>query len=296
MSGGGGGDDESQVSEVRLPDWLKEESDDIVDQARRIAARPYQSYQGQTVAPLNADTLRAYEQLRAMPGARGQMQAAADKVANLPATAQGYLDPYLAQVEQAAVGNVQRQGQLALNNLRGQARNVGAFGGSRQAVAEGVTQAETARQAGELSNQIRSQGWNTALAQALQGATSEAQLAQAAQQAGITQAGALERAGAAQQAQQQAELGDLYRRWLEERNYPLQQLQTRLAGVSGVPYGTSQYTGLPGAGGPTAAGVLGGAAGGAMTGAAIGSYWPGYGTAIGAVAGGLLGAGSAYYG
>jgi hypothetical protein len=292
MSGGGGGDD--QKTEIKLPGWLEDAAERASDWSEYAAGRPYQQYGGQTVAGLTPDQLAAYEQIRGMTGAQGQIQGAANKVADLPTTAQGYLDPYLAQVEQAAVGNVQRQGALALNNISAQARNVGAFGGSRQAVQEGVTAAETARQAGELSNQIRSQGWNTAMAQALQGSMSEAQLAQAAQQAGIAQAGVLERAGAAQQVQQQGELTDAYRRWLEEWQYPTQQLQLRLAGVSGVPYGTSQYTGL--GGGPTTAGVLGGAAGGAMTGAYIGSAWPGYGTAIGAVAGGLLGGAGAYYG
>ena len=291
MSGGGDG---GEKTELELPNWLEDESARIVRLSRKIGQRPYEAYEGQTVAGLSPDQLRAYEQLRAMTGAAGRIQGAADKVANLPATAQAFLDPYLANVEAAAVGNVERQGQLALNNLRGQARNVGAFGGSRQAVQEAVTQGEIARQAGELSNQIRSAGWNTATTQALNAATSEAQLAQAAQQAGIVQAGALERAGAAQQAQEQALLSDAYRRWLEEWNYPLQRLQVRLAGVSGVPSGTTQYTGL-GGGGPTPAGVLGSAAGGAMSGAYMGSQvYPGWGTAIGAVAGGLLGAGSAY--
>ena len=295
MSGGGGAAE--QQSQTQMPEYMRDASKAAVQFSERIAQRGYRGYGGQTVAGLTPDQLAAFEMLRQMPGAQGQIQGAANKVANLPQTAAAFFDPYAAAVEAAAVGNVNREGQLALNNLRAQSRNVGAFGGSRQGVLEGTQMAETARRAGELSNEIRSQAYNTSMQQALNAAQLESQLAAAAQQAGIGQAEVLGRSGAAQQTQAQTQLNDQYRRWLEEWNYPLEQLKIRLSGVSGVPFGQTSTSGLLGGGKTGGWGsAAAGAAGGAATGAAIGSVFPGYGTAIGAGVGALAGGLGGYYG
>ena len=94
--------------------------------------------------------------------------------------------------------------------------------------------------------------------------------------------------GSAQQNQQQSILNALTGQWYEQQQYPYQQLQTLLAGLGGVPYGSTTYTqgtGTQAQQKNVAAGVLGGAA----SGAAAGSVVPGIGNAIGAVLGGILG-------
>ena len=74
-----------------------------------------------------------------------------------------YMSPYTQSVIDAGQADIERQRQMASNTLGAQAEAAGAFGGSRQAVQEGVLAGEALRQAGALSAQQRQQGFNTAL-------------------------------------------------------------------------------------------------------------------------------------
>ena len=74
-----------------------------------------------------------------------------------------YMNPYTQQVIERGQADIERQRQLASENLAAQAQRAGAFGGSRQAVQEGVLAGEALRQAGALSAQQRQQAFQTAL-------------------------------------------------------------------------------------------------------------------------------------
>ena len=74
-----------------------------------------------------------------------------------------YMSPYTQNVIEAGQADIERQRQLASNQLGAQAQAAGAFGGSRQAVQEGVLAGEALRQAGQLSAQQRQQAFSQAL-------------------------------------------------------------------------------------------------------------------------------------
>jgi hypothetical protein len=97
-----------------------------------------------------------------------------------------YMNPYIQNVENAALSRLEGATQQAINRLGDQAVAARAFGGSRQGIAEGVALGEATRSAGELSANLRSQGYNqaAALLQADQQRAMQAQLAN--QQAGLT--------------------------------------------------------------------------------------------------------------
>lgn len=50
-----------------------------------------------------------------------------------------YMDPYLQQVANTSLSNLNRQNQIALSNVGSQAETQGAYGGARQGIAEGET-------------------------------------------------------------------------------------------------------------------------------------------------------------
>jgi hypothetical protein len=90
-----------------------------------------------------------------------------------PATAQqvgqnatSLMSPYSQAVIQPALQLGQQQLAQNLQQIGGQANNVGAFGGSRQGVAEGVANAQEALGAAQLGGNLLQQGWNTALSPA----------------------------------------------------------------------------------------------------------------------------------
>lgn len=74
-----------------------------------------------------------------------------------------YMNPYTNQVINRGQQDIERQRQMASNALGAEATAAGAFGGSRQAVQEGVLAGEAARAAGDLSAQQRQAGFNQAL-------------------------------------------------------------------------------------------------------------------------------------
>ena len=140
-----------------------------------------------------------------------------------------------------------------------------AFGGSRQGVQQGVTNAAALKQAAETAANLRMQGYGQA-----------AQLAQQARQIGRQGAMDVMGLGGARQQFSQQQLDAL-------RNIGLERLGISQAGVSlnlpnlGMTQSTPLYQNR-------AAGALGGALGGAQLG-----QMAGFGGAGGAILGGLLG-------
>ena len=91
-----------------------------------------------------------------------------------PSSAQAFMDPYQQQVTQQALAELDRQGQMAQNQLAGQATKAGVFGGSRF----GVQQAEL----GKNLQDIKSRRIFEDLSRNYQQAQSAAMGAQEAQQ------------------------------------------------------------------------------------------------------------------
>jgi hypothetical protein len=220
--------------------------------------------------------------------------------ANLGMTGPGsigsYMNPYTSQVRQNALADLESSRQMAIQQTGERATQARAFGGSRQGVAEALTNQGFARQAGTLGTQLNENAFNNAVQ--LQAADlARQQAAQAAnQQAGLQ--GAQVRLSGAQQlgslaAQQQAlRLGGAQavmgaggaRQALDQqqmdaiRNIGLQRLGVVQTSLGAAPANLGGTVSTPTYSNP-AAGALGGAlAGGQM----FGPY--------GAIAGGLLGA------
>jgi hypothetical protein len=116
------------------------------------------------------------------------------------ANMQQYMNPYTEQVIQRGEADIARQREQAMNQLGAQATAAGAFGGSRQGVAEGVAMGEYGRMAGDFAARQRQQAFQQAQQaaqydigqeqqRALQQANLQQQAALANQQAGLAGAG-----------------------------------------------------------------------------------------------------------
>lgn len=202
-----------------------------------------------------------------------------------------YQNPYEQQVVQAALGDVELARQRAGLSDRAAATAAKAFGGSRQGVAEALTNEAALRNASSTAANLRSAGFNTAaqLGQSdanrmLQGAGLRlnaagqiGNLAAQQQNLGIAGSQAVMNAEAQRQALEQAKLD-------AARNLSLERLGISQAAIGLQPAKLGEtksepiYTN-------TGASILGGALGGAKLGGMIGTGNAGYG----ALAGGLLG-------
>jgi hypothetical protein len=213
-----------------------------------------------------------------------------------PGTIGSYMNPYTESVRTNALADLESARRAAIQQTGERATQAKAFGGSRQGVAEALTNQGFAKQAANLGTTLNEQAFNQAMAmqQADIGRRSAADLAN--QQAGLQ--GAAYRSSAAGQlgglaAQQQAlRLGGAQavmgaggaRQALEQqqmdaiRNIGLQRLGVVQSALGAQPANLGMSSSTPTYSNP-ASGALGGAlAGGQM----FGPY--------GAVAGGILGA------
>ena len=99
-----------------------------------------------------------------------------------------YMNPYAQQVIDTSMADLERQRQMQQNQLGQQASAAGAFGGSRQGIAEAETNRAFAEKGGLLAAQLRQQGFNTALGASQQDVANQMQAALANQSAGANAA------------------------------------------------------------------------------------------------------------
>ena len=219
-----------------------------------------------------------------------------------PGSISSYMNPYTESVRTNALADLESARRAAIQQTGERATQARAFGGSRQGVAEALTNQGFAKQAANLGTTLNEQAFNQAMAmqQADIGRRSAADIAN--QQAGLQ--GAQLRLGGASQlgnlaAQQQAlRLGGAQavmgaggaRQALDQqqmdaiRNIGLQRLGVVQSSLGAQPANLGMVATTP-----YSQNVGAGALGGALAGAQLGSVVPGIGTAIGAIGGGVLG-------
>lgn len=213
-----------------------------------------------------------------------------------PGTIGSYMNPFSEMVKKNALADLESSRQTAIQQMGERANAAKAFGGSRQGVAESLTNLGFAKQAGNLGATLNEQAFNQAMAaqQADIGRMSAADIAN--QQAGLQ--GAQLRLGGASQlgnlaAQQQAlRLGGAQavmgaggaRQALDQqqmdaiRNIGLQRLGVVQTSLGAQPANLGMVTQTPYSQNPVS-----GALGGALAGSKIAGPY-------GAIAGGILGA------
>jgi len=269
--GGGGGKSQTQssgssnqVSQVILPPWVDKAGQENVAEAGRIAALPYQGYEGTVVPEFDQ---RTTDTLQWMLDNAGTYQSQYDEAGNATRALQArgdvqagdlkkYMNPYTDEVERRAIANAERSGQLAQRKLEAQAGQAKAFGGSRQAIQQAVQGAETTRGIGDLSAQIRERAYDagTKAQQADWGrqfknvdtgmalSKQQAELAKAAQQGLTSDYFQMLSGGKMLEDKSREQLEETYRKFAEKRDYPKEGLALRLSALGMTPYGRTEIT------------------------------------------------------
>lgn len=174
-----------------------------------------------------------------------------------------FQNPYEQAVVQQTMRDIEEQRQMGQLAEAQRATAARAFGGSRQGVAQALTNEAALREAGRTSAALRASGYGQA-----------AQLAQQARQIGRQGAFDVMGLGGARQQLAQQQLDAI-------RNLGIERLQVSQGGQT-PNLGMTQTS-------PYYRNVGAGALGGALAGAQLGSAIPGIGTGLGAGAGLLLG-------
>ena len=239
-----------------IPEYFQPYLERLFDRAEAVTTEPFQRYEGQRLALPTEQQQQAYQGVEQMVGGYKPYIATADLLtaqaaqqSTDPAAVTARMSPY----QQAVVDIQKREALRDANKLQQQigasAVGAGAFGGSRQALAE----TELARQTGQRLADIQAVGSQQAFQQAMNQLSADRAASLAAgqqfaglgaqqQQLGLAGLGALETVGGTQQAQQQKALDIAYEDFARETTYPQQQLQEMSSVLRGFNLPVSTYT------------------------------------------------------
>lgn len=152
------------------------------------------------------------------------------------------MNPFQSQVTDRTMADMERQRQMAMNNMGAQATAANAFGGARHGVAEAQTNAEYGRAFGDMAANMNMQNFNNAQNLSMQQGQQMANLGQQGFDMGnsITQQQLAQ--GTMLQGLNQAVIDAARGQWQGYANAPAQSLQYPLAAISSVPHGQTTTT------------------------------------------------------
>jgi len=166
-----------------------------------------------------------------------------------PGAYQQYMSPYTQDVIDQSLSDLQRQADMERQRIGSAAVQAGAFGGSRQAIAEQELQRNTADAFARQSAQLRAQAFESAQDRSQQAGElfgklglQQAAMGESAQAAQARDVGILSQLGGQEQAQQQAELEAQRATSLERQFEPYQRIGFMSDIFRGVPTTTSTLT------------------------------------------------------
>ncbi len=174
----------NQLSQNILPEWVKAAGQSNYGLAQKIAGQNWDPARGQTVAPFNADQNNAFALARnsvgnwqpMMNGAAGTTQGlmgwgGPGMVKGVPMVSAGqlattdlkpYMDPYVNDVIKSTQAIANQSLAQSNSAAKAAAAGSGGFGGSREAITEGVNSAQTNMGMANLSNQMYSDAFRNA--------------------------------------------------------------------------------------------------------------------------------------
>ena len=239
---------QSSQTTYDIPEYLKEFQSSLLERANTSSLGAYQGYTKDRIAPLSAAETQAGGVIS------GQILPQAGALANIgaqrfdTATAQEYMNPYSNTVISGVLGDLEEQYQKNLRGINQGAVGAGAFGGARHGVERALSGERYLETVADTSGRLRQAGFES-------GAQRFAADRQAELQAAGGQISALTGAqqqlgqfGAMGRGLEQQKLIEEYRDFIEEREYPREQVRFGAGVLAGAPirsYG-QERTGMVG--------------------------------------------------
>jgi len=237
-----------------LPAYQEEYLKNILSSAEGLANQPttIPDYQVASMSPAQQQAIQLG--VSGIGAYQPMMQAGATTlgqgVSSLsPQAYQQFMNPYVDQVVNQSMQDLQRQADIERQRIGSGAIQGGAFGGSRQAVAEQELQRNTADAMARQSAQLRSQAFESAQNRAQQAGElfgklglQQAALGESAQAAQQRDIGILSQLGGQEQQQMQAEIDTQRATSLERQFEPYQRIGFMSDVFRGVPSTTSTLT------------------------------------------------------
>ena len=279
-----------------LPENQQKFIDDLLADTRTVATQPV-DFPDVQVAGLTPLQRAAIQRGAAGIGSfQNLLQSGADAVgmgigALMPGASDQFMNPFVDQVIDQNLRDIQRQGDLERQRIGGAAIKSGAFGGSRQAIAEQELQRNLADTFARQSAGLRAQAFESAQDRAQKASElftkagiATAGLGEAQQAAQLRDVNLLSALGGQEQAQQQRELDALRDTSIQQQFEPYQRLSFMSDIFRGVPSTQTTLT-TDTKPGPSRLTQIGGIAGGLTS--LLGAFGGG-GGGLGSILGGLF--------
>ena len=168
------------VSEASLPAFQEAQFKELFGAAKGVAQQPFVPYTGPMAAGFSPDQLRqfqatrglfesgmGYDPTKALQGLAQEQRPMTGQAASLLGQDIGaYQSPYQQQVIDLAMGDIQRQADIARGSAQDRAIRSGAFGGSRSAILEAESQRPYAEAMQRTAVEGRQRGFEQAQAAA----------------------------------------------------------------------------------------------------------------------------------
>jgi hypothetical protein len=268
----------SSQSVNEIPQWVQNAGQQNYAVAQDVASQPLQQYQGQLVASVGPQMQQAWN-MAANSGNVGVGSQSAGQAALMSAAGytpqnvtagqlsntnlQPYMNPYTQDVINKTLPIMQQNLALSQNQQQNAANSSNAFGGSRQAIQQGVTQAQGAMGMGQMAAGLNQANFQQAQNAASTDIANQLKAGMANQAAGLqgnqqqilagqglgnigaqqvqnnlAQYGMLTSAGALQQQQQQNDINAQVAQLAQAQGYPAQQLGVLESALGMTPYNT----------------------------------------------------------
>lgn len=268
----------STVTQTNLPAYVQPYFENVLQRSSAVSQQAYQPYDDQRLATFNPDQNASFQSVRDIfnAGTPGQITGAtstANAVAGLlpynlqntwnTPTASAYMNPYINNVLNNVTSRANQQFAMQQGERNAAAVKAGAFGGDRRFVQDSIAQDNLNRQLSEIEAQGLSQAYTQGnqMFQGDRAAQLQAQslglnsaytlggLGAQQQQLDLGRANALANIGAGERGLQQQSLDIGYQDFLNQNNYPYQQLNWMSGILHGVPTqfntNSTQYTTPP---------------------------------------------------
>ena len=251
MSGGGSrssGPTKQNVIQSNVPEYLQPYMQDAAARAQAVSREKYIPYGRQRLAGFTPEQSMAFSQMGEVQ-APVQLQQAADIYSGMgrlegPGGIQQYMNPYQEAVTERAIRSAREEAARQRGEAQLGAAARGSAGGSRQAIMDAMREAKLTRSIGDIQAEGRAQAFDQAREAQRISAAGLAGIAPEMQRAELTRLGALQKAGAAQQALRQQMLDQQYADFLRQRDFPKEQLRTYTSVLRGfdAPASSTQLT------------------------------------------------------
>jgi len=229
------------VEESSLSSWAGPYVTQMLGRGAAASNLPYTAYEGPLTAGPSELQNQAFSGLGALQVPDMSSMSYSPTSFTSGDYAQQYMSPFLQAALDPQIAAARRQSDISQQQLQSQYGKAGAFGGSRQAVAE----AELQRGLLDRLSGITGAGYQQAFEQAQNQFNTEQnrqmQAAQQAQRFGLDALQAQRTGGAEQRAIEQQGISADLAQFEQERDYPLRQIQFMQSLLQGLPLETQTY-------------------------------------------------------